>query len=58
MYLLLLSVRFAETGKPSGKEVVMHQLIASKGEVDECGVRAAGLLFGAAALFLGDYHEC
>lgn len=36
----------------------MQQFIASKGEADEHRVHAAGLSFVAAALFLGDYHEC
>ena len=53
----LFSIRFADAGKPSGKEVVMQQFIASKGEVDEVRVHAAGLRHKAAAKLLGDYHE-
>lgn len=36
----------------------MQQFIASKGEVDEVRVHAAGLRHKAAAKLLGDYHVC
>ena len=57
-YLHLFNAWFAEADKLSDKEVVMQHIIASKGEVDEVRVPAAGLSHRAAAMFLGDYHEC